>query len=93
MLQAIDGKTGRPLWDKPALQAPDVSQLVWPQAAIDDLDGDGRLEVITARNKGYNAQRSRYELELVVFDSVTGQRKWNRPGVIEQSTIRAGSAA
>ncbi len=44
-VQAHSGQDGSPIWLQPAVLNP--SRVTWPPSAVDDLNGDGRPEVIT----------------------------------------------
>ncbi|MBE7501144.1 MAG: protein kinase [Verrucomicrobiales bacterium] len=75
-LKALEGRTGEVLWASPSLVVADETQVIWPEAVVGDLDGDGGPEVVVAIHQGYHREQRGYPCELVVADGRTGQVRW-----------------
>lgn len=75
-LTLYDGKSGGTLWSSPDLALEDETRVVWPEAVVGDLDGDGHAEVVVVRHHGFDGQSPGYRCELVVVDGRSGQIRW-----------------
>jgi serine/threonine protein kinase len=77
-LQAFDGETGQPVWDKSPLEIPFFpphGAFLWPRPVCFDWDGNGRPDVLVPMHSTTDAAHGRGVVQLFVLDGRTGVQK------------------
>jgi outer membrane protein assembly factor BamB/predicted Ser/Thr protein kinase len=88
--RAISGKDGKPLWQAPLPQDRQDGMYTILPAVADDLDGDGRTEVmIGGGTEVPNGQYATMKaLRLVCVDGKSGESRWQQDTPVDQWSSR-----
>jgi outer membrane protein assembly factor BamB len=75
-LAAYDGRNGEILWTTQPPRVTNDSQIIWPEPAVGDLDGDGIGEVVVAVHQPFDATHG-YACDVVALDGRSGAVRWS----------------